>query len=60
MLRLRQMTQEGTESIKRWAHSRTEAARTVERAKLILLASQGERVGQIAQQLGIGADTVRL
>ena len=60
MLRLRQMTQEETESIKRWAHSRTEPARTVERAKIILLASQGERVGQIAQQLGIGADTVRL
>ena len=32
----------------------------MERAKIILLASQGERVGQIAQQLGIGADTVRL
>ncbi len=60
MLRLRQMTVEETESIKRLAHSRTEAARSVERAKIILLASQGERVPQIAQQLGVGADTVRL
>ncbi len=60
MLRLRQLTQEETESIKRWAHSGTEPARTVERVKLILLASQGERVSQIAQQLDIGADTVRL
>ena len=32
----------------------------MERAKIILLTGQGERVGQIAQQLGIGADTVRL
>ncbi|MDP9379452.1 MAG: helix-turn-helix domain-containing protein [Chloroflexota bacterium] len=60
MLRLRKVTEEETESIKRLAHSRTEAARTVERARIVLLASQGERVPAIAQQLGIGADTVRL
>ncbi len=60
MIRLRQVTEEETESIKGLARSRTGAARTVERAKIILLASQGERVPQIAQQLGIGADTVRL
>ena len=60
MLRVRKMTAEETESIKRLAHSRTEPARTVERARIIWLSSSGERVPAIARQLGIGADTVRL
>ena len=54
------MTDDETEGIKRLAHSRTEAARTVERARIIRLSSSGERVPAIARQLAIGADTVRL
>ncbi|MDP9378938.1 MAG: helix-turn-helix domain-containing protein [Chloroflexota bacterium] len=60
MLRVREMTAEEAERIKRLANSRTEAARAVERAKIIWLSSRGERVPAIAKQLGIGEDTVRL
>lgn len=60
MLRLREMTEEESESIKRLAHSRTEPARRVERARIIRLASQGERVPIIAKQLHMLESTVRL
>lgn len=60
MLWVRNMTDEETENIERLAHSRTGAARTVERAKVIWLSSRGERVSAIARHLGVGADTVRL
>ncbi len=60
MLRVENMTDEERESIGRLAHSRTEATRTVERAKMIWLSSRGERVPAIAERLGVGGDTVRL
>jgi transposase len=60
MLRLRELTAEETAAIKRLAHARTEAARAVERATIIWLASQGARVAAIARQLGLTEATVRL
>jgi transposase len=42
------------------AQSRTAAARTVERAQIIWLASQGWRVPAIARDVGVNVDTVRL
>lgn len=42
------------------AQSRTAAARTVERARIVWLASQGWRVPAIARDVGLHAATVRL
>jgi transposase len=58
-LRLRPLTEEETQTIKKWSQSRTEEARLVERAKIIRLASEGERVPQIAQALNINEKSVR-
>lgn len=60
MLRVREMTSEEAKTINRLAHSRTEPARLVERAKIIQFAQQGERVPAIAKELRLGEDTVRL
>ena len=60
MLRVRELAAEERAAIQRLAHSRTEAARTVERARIIWLASQGERVPAIATQLGLSQVTTRL
>ena len=49
-LKLRQLSPEEQATIEKWAHSRTASARLVERARIILLASQGHRVPAIAQQ----------
>ncbi len=58
-LRLRTLTEEESQTIKKWSQSRTEAARLVERAKIIRLASEGHRVPKIAQALSIDEKTVR-
>lgn len=58
-VRVRQMTAEEIETIRRLAHSRTEAAAKVERAKIILLAHQGQWVASIAREVGVCAETVR-
>jgi transposase len=50
--------QEETE-VRRLAHARTEPARLVERAQMIWLASQGQRVPAIARALQVHAQTVR-
>ena len=60
MLRVRELTAEERAAIQRLAHSRTEAARTVERARIIWLASRGERGPAIATQLGLSQVTTRL
>ena len=54
------MTAEEVEAIKRLAHSRTEPARAVERASILWLSREGQRVPAVAKELGIGQDTVRL
>jgi transposase len=58
-LKLRQLSPEEQETIEKYAHSRTASARLVERARLIRLAYQGQRVPAIAQQLQLTAITVR-
>jgi transposase len=58
-LKLRQLSPEEHDTIEKFAHSRTAAARLVERAPIILLANQGHRVPAIAQQLQLTAITVR-
>jgi transposase len=59
-LRLRSLTSDENDTIRRLAHSRTEAARVVERARIIWLASQGWRVPAIAAEVRLNAGTVRL
>lgn len=59
-LAVRKLTEEETGAVRRLAHSRTAAARLVERARIIWLSAQGWRVPAIAAEVGRGADTVRL
>jgi transposase len=58
-LKLRQLSPEEHDTIDKLAHSRTAAARLVERARILLLAHQGHRVPAIAHQLQLTAITVR-
>ena len=58
-LKLRTLSPEEHETIEKLAHSRTAAARLVERARILLLANQGHRVPAIAHQLQLTAITVR-
>ena len=58
-LRVRATTAEEQAAIKRVAQSRTEPVRCVERARIIWLALQGERVPAIATTVGCGERTVR-
>lgn len=52
-------TDEERTTLARVAHSRTAATRDVERARIIWLASQGQRVPAIAVELHLSATTVR-
>jgi transposase len=58
-LHLRELTPEETDDIKRLARSRTAPARLVERARMVWLASQGQRVPAIARELRLHEQTVR-
>ena len=60
MLRLRALTEEERKTIERLVHARTTPVGKLKRAQIIWLASQGEPAPEIAQQLGVGADMVRL
>ncbi len=60
VLTLRPLTDDETRTIDRMAHSRTESARTVERARIIWQAHQGARVPAIARVLGVCEATARL
>jgi transposase len=60
MLRLRDLSAEERETVKRVSQARTAAARLVERTKIIALAAQGARVPAIAQELRLHPRTVRL
>ena len=57
---LRDVTEEERQSIKRLAHSRTAAARTVERARVVHAALEGKPVEEIAVQLSLARATVYL
>lgn len=59
-LRVRSMTAEEAQTIEELARSRTAPARTVERARIILLSRKGLRVPAIARELDIDQRTVRL
>jgi transposase len=59
-LQARKLTTEEQESLRRLAHSRTESARAVERARIIWLAHQDWRVPAIAAELRLTPATVRL
>jgi transposase len=58
-LRLRALTEEEAKTIKKWSQSRSEEARLVERAQIIRLASEGNRVPKIAEAVGLDEKTVR-
>jgi len=60
LLSVRALTDTEADAITTLAHSRTAAARTVERARIIALARDGLRVPAIARTLARGEDTVRL
>ena len=59
-LTLRPVTTEEAQAVQRLAHSRTASARAVERARIIWLAHQGQRVPAIAREAGVAEATVRL
>jgi len=59
-LSLRPLTDDEARTIDRLAHSRTEPARTVERARIVWQAHCGARVPAIARALGLCEATVRL
>ncbi len=58
-LHVRALTPEEQASLRRLAHSRTEPARLVERARIIWLSSQGQRVPAIATALRLTPATLR-
>jgi transposase len=58
-LKLRELTAEEQDAIKKFARSRTAPARLVERAKMISLAARGDTVPAIADRLKLNQVTVR-
>ena len=58
-LRLRAMSEGEIETIQRLARSRTAPARAVQRARIVWLAHEGQRVSAIAQELHLTPTTVR-
>ncbi len=60
VLTVRALTAEEATQVERLARSRTAAARLVERAKMVQLAREGQRVPAIARSLGVTEATVRL
>ena len=60
MLRLRELTEDERKMIERLVHARSTPVGKLHRAQIIWLASQGHAAPMIAQQLGVGADMVRL
>jgi transposase len=58
-LQVRSLTAEEAAELRRRASSRTLPARVVERARMVLLLHEGERVPAVAARLGVGADVVR-
>ena len=58
-IRVRELTAPEAETVKCLAHSRTAAARKVERAKMVWLSHEGKRVPLIAEELHLDPETVR-
>jgi transposase len=59
-IRVRELTEEELGEIERLAQSRTEPARRVERARMVLYSHEGLRVPAIAAQLRVYKQTVRI
>jgi transposase len=59
-LQIRALTNNEQHQLKRLSQSRTAAVRDVERARIILQSSQGDRVPAIARTLGVCEPTVRV
>ena len=59
LTKVRQMMSEEINAINQLAHSRTEPAGLVQRARIILLSREGKRVTQVAEQLRVCDRTVR-
>ncbi len=59
-LRVRELTDDEREQIRRWSQSRTAPARQVERARIIQLASEGWRAPALAEHLRVAEKVVRL
>jgi len=60
LLRARELAEDERVEVRRLAHSRTEAARLVERARIVWLSAEGRRVAAIAAEVGCHEQTVRL
>jgi transposase len=60
LLAVRELTEDEQAEVRRLAHSRTAAARLVERARIVWLSAAGRRVAAIAAEVGCHAQTVRL
>jgi transposase len=58
-LRPRPMSEEDIDTIRRLTHSRTAPAGAVQRARIVWLAYQGQRVPAIVQELHLTSTTVR-
>ena len=58
-IRVRELTAPEEEAVKRLAHSRTEPARRVERAKMVWLSHEGKLAPVIAAELRLDPETVR-
>lgn len=59
-IRLRPLTDEERETLEKRTRSRTDEARAVERARIVLLASEGLLVPAIAERLGLESAWVRV
>jgi len=60
LLQVRDLTEAERTEVRRLAHSRTAAARLVERARIVWLSAEGQRVAAIAAEVGCHEQTVRL
>ncbi len=60
LLTVRELTEDEQAEVRRLAHSRTAAARLVERARIVWLSAEGRRVAAIAAAVGCHEQTVRL
>jgi transposase len=58
-LRLRALSDEEAQEVRQLAYARTAPARTVERARIVWLASQGQHVPAIARELRLAEKTIR-
>lgn len=59
MLKVRELSEEEARQVRKLSHSRTEQARQVQRANIILLSHAGKGVPQISQELTLSQISVR-